>query len=138
MKATSKVIAALLALMLALALAACGGGDGPTGTAAPETTEPGTAAPARLTADEAREIYNAWLVDRAELSDYTLSGASEAYEHDGEVYYLFHAEEMSLYWYNILVHMETGELLFMMTPDGEDPIATVEPLEDWYNRYYAS
>ena len=145
MKVTSKFLAALLTLMLLLSLAACGGGgetpsgggDKPTGTSTPETTESGTSAPARLTAGEAREIYNAWLVDHAELSDYTLSDANETYEWDGEEYYLFHAEEMSRYWYNILVHMETGELLFMMTPDGEDPETTIEPLEDWYNSTFA-
>jgi len=145
MKVTSKFLAALLTLMLLLSLAACGGGgetpsgggDKPTGTSTPETTESGTSAPARLTAGEAREIYNAWLVDHAELSDYTLSDENETYEWDGEVYHLFHAEEMSRYWYNILVHMETGELLFMMTPDGEDPETTVEPLDDWYNTHYA-
>ena len=137
MKATSKFLAALLTLMLALSLAACGGGGETPGTSAPETTEPGTSAPTRLTAGEARDIYNAWLVDHAELSDYTLSDENETYEWDGEEYYLFHADEMSRYWYNILVHMETGELLFMMTPDGEDPITTVEPLQDWYNSTFA-
>jgi len=145
MKATSKFLAALLTLMLLLSLAACrggsetprGGGGETPGTSVPEITEPGTSAPARLTADGAREIYNAWLVDHAELSDYTLSDENETYEWDGEEYYLFHAEEMSRYWYNILVHMETGALLFMMTPDGEDPETTVEPLDDWYNTHYA-
>jgi len=97
----------------------------------------GSARPARLSAAEARDIYNAWLVDHAELLDYTLSDASETYKWDGEAYHLFRAEEMSRYWYNILVHMETGELLFMMTPDGEDPETTIEPLEDWYNEHYA-
>ena len=138
MKTASKFLATLLTLMLALSLAACGGGGEPSGTSAPETTEPGTSSPARLTAGEAREIYNTWLNDHAEIADYTLSDASETYEWDGEDYYLFHAEEMSLYWYNILVHMETGELLFMMTSDGEEPITTVEPLDDWYDQYYAS
>jgi len=131
MKATAKFFAALLAFMLALA--ACGGG-GET----PGTSEPEASAPARLTADEARALYYTWLETHVELSDYTLSDASETYEWDGEAYYLFHADEMSRYWYNILVHMETGALLFMMTPDGEDPITTVEPLEDWYYQYYAS
>jgi len=127
MKTTSKFLAALLMLMLALALAACGGGSNP----------PKPPAPARLTAGEARALYYTWLETHVELSDYTLSDTSETYEWDGGEYHLFHADEMSRYWYNILVHMETGELLFMMTPDGEDPITTAEPLDDWYNTYYA-
>ena len=135
MKATSKFLAALLTLMLVLSLAACGGGgEAPSGGGNEPT---GTAAPARLTADEARALYYTWLETHAELSDYTLSDGTETYQWDGEEYYLFHAEEMSRYWYNILVHMETGELLFMMTPDGEDPITTVEPLQDWYNSTFA-
>ena len=136
-KTASQIFAVLLACIMALPLAACGSGGNSPGTSAPETTEPGTSAPARLTADEARDIYNAWLGNRAELSDYTIGDASEAYEHDGEAYYLFRADEMSRYWYNILVHMETGALLFMMTPDGEDPETTIEPLDDWYDEHYA-
>jgi len=90
-----------------------------------------------LSAAEAKAVYDAWLERRAELSEYTLAESSETYEYDGEEYYLFRAEEMSRYWYNILVHMETGALLFMMTPDGEDPETTIESLDDWYDEHYA-
>jgi len=119
-KTTSQILAALLACIMALSLTACGGGG--------ET---------RLSAAEAKAVYDTWLNHRAELSEYTLGEASETYEYDGEAYYLFRADEMSRYWYNILVHMETGALLFMMTPDGEDPETTIEPLDDWYDRHYA-
>ena len=90
-----------------------------------------------VSAENARMIYDNWLVQHAELSDYTLSREpNRIYEADGDIYYLFSADNMEWYWYNILVHIETGELMLYMTPDGEDPVSTIEPLEDWYNEYY--
>jgi hypothetical protein len=87
-----------------------------------------------LSVSDAREIYNVWLNNHAEMSEYTISLDHEIYG-DG-AYYWFQAENPEWYWYNILVDMETGELLFMMTPDGEDPAPDIEPLDDYYNRYY--
>jgi hypothetical protein len=94
-------------------------------------------APARLTADNAIVIYNMWIDDRfanhAESLQYRLDGQLyEKYVIFGEPYYFFHANEDYMYWYNILVHMETGELLFMMTSDGMDPLTSIEPLDDWF------
>ena len=87
-----------------------------------------------LTADEARQIYNAWLSGHADMSSYILDRQSyETYELYGERYYLFHADDMVKYWYNILVNMKTGEMLLMMTTDGKYPTTTYEPLDDWYN-----
>ena len=92
-----------------------------------------------LSVDEAMALYNAWLNNHAEVSSYTLNRQSyEAYELNGEQYYLFHADEMSMYWYNILVKMDTGRLLFFMTPDGEDPTPSIVPLDDWYNEIYST
>ena len=87
-----------------------------------------------LSANDARAMYTAWLGNHAEMSKYTLGLHYQIYE-DGAYYYWFQAENPEWYWYNILVDMETGALLFMMTPDGEDPTPMIEPLDDYYNRY---
>ena len=90
-----------------------------------------------ISAGRARAIYNTWLESHTGLSEYTLNRESfSIYEANGEYYYWFQAENMEWYWYNILVSFDTGELLFLMTPDGEDPVDTIEPLDDWYNTYY--
>ena len=92
-----------------------------------------------LSVDEAMALYNAWLNSHTDVSSYTLNKQSyETYEFNGEQYYLFHANEMSMYWYNILVKKDTGRLLLFMTPDGEYPTPSVEPLDDWYNRFYST
>ena len=88
-----------------------------------------------FSANDARTIYSTWLSNHAEMSEYTLGLHYKIYE-DGAYYYWFQAENPEWYWFNILADMETGELLFMMTPDGEDPTPTIEPLDDYYNRYY--
>ena len=93
------------------------------------------AADANITADEAWDIYHTWLSNHAKMSEYTLSLYYDIYE-DGAYYYWFCAENPEWYWYNILVDMETGELFFMMTPDGEDATPLIEPLDDYYSRYY--
>ena len=104
----------------------------------PEPSVPASSEPTRLSVDEAFAIYSSWLENHEELSSHTLDKEShELFELNGESYYLFHSDEMIRYWYNILVHMETGELLFMMTSDGEYPSTSVEPLEDWFNSFYA-
>ena len=91
-----------------------------------------------LSADDARAVYNLWLGNHADMSSYALEAYShEIYEIDAEYYYFFHADEMSMYWYNVLVNMETGELLFMMAPDGEDSTVEIEPLDDWYDSNFA-
>ena len=146
MKTTAKLLAAVLALAMVLALAACGKETNPANKTDP--TKPSTTAkastttstttsmeppaPARLTADEAKALYDAWLKNHEELADYTLGEEDETYEWQGGQYYLFHAENPTYYWYNILVDMETGELLFMMMSDGEYPETIVQPLDGWY------
>ena len=90
-----------------------------------------------LAPDEARALYYTWLETHTELSDYALSDETGTYKWNDEDYYWFHANEISRYWYSILVHKETGAMLFMMTSDGEEPVTTVEPLDDWYDKQYA-
>jgi hypothetical protein len=88
-----------------------------------------------LSANDARTIYNTWLGKHTEMSGYTLGSHYDTYA-DGAHYYWFHAENPQWYWYNILVYWNSGDLLFMMTPDGEDPTPVIEPLDDYYDRYY--
>jgi hypothetical protein len=97
---------------------------------------------ALITADEAIEIYNKWKNDHfnasADSSHYRLNVESyDNYEIFGEQYYYFHTEEANMYWYNILINIKTGELLFMMISDGMYPIISIEPLDDWYDRSFA-
>ena len=94
-----------------------------------------------LTADEARDIAQTWLDERPEV---LFSGESpNVLEHearnmavDGEDYYLFYLDNPEAYWFSILVHTETGVLLHRFVSDGEFPEEEIEPLDDWYNRYY--
>ena len=93
---------------------------------------PDVSAPTELTVDEALELHNAWFDNREDSPEPLNRETVELYEFDGARYYLFRAEEPSMYWYNILVHTETGKLLFMMTPDGEDPVTMIQPFDDYY------
>jgi len=91
---------------------------------------------ALLTADEAVARYNAWVDERSEdRAIFSLHRLYEyfygMYEIFGEQYYHFYAEDDLLYWYNVLIHVNTGEMLFMMTSDGMFPETMIETLEDW-------
>ena len=91
--------------------------------------------PALLTADEAMAIYDAWRDKHGDYSEYSLNRQSYGqYVIFGEQYYYFHAEDGYMYWYNILVHMETGELLFMMIEDGMFGGEHVMQLDYWHDR----
>ena len=139
-----KILLCLVCLLLAVSILASCGSAGPqmpdsAGDAQAESSKPEDtpAEPALLSADEANEIYTAWVAEHTELASYTLDTKSfEMYELSGEQYYLFHTNDDVSYWYNILIHTETGELLFMMSSDGENPTTSIEPLEDWYNSTY--
>ena len=92
--------------------------------------------PALLSPDEAAEFYDAWIEehrgDRDVSNLYSLDKYFYAmYEIFGDQYYHFSAEEDYLYWYNILVHADTGELLFMMTSDGMFAETIIATLDEW-------
>jgi len=97
-------------------------------------------APALLTADEALEVYNAWLNDHVN-DDYIFRLNSQLhgkYVIFGEQYYYFQSENPEAYWYNVLVHMETGELLVLFIYDGMwggSDIWRIDDRYDWYNHY---
>ena len=101
--------------------------------------EPAEFAPATLTAEEALEIYNAWMEARFdEDAGYRLDNQSyNTYVIFGEQYYYFGAEDEYLYWYNILIHMETGELLYLLIYDGMFGGSDIMALDDWYDIAYA-
>ena len=96
--------------------------------------------PALLTADEALAIYYARVND---LPDDQLFFAETRMDEQpqgkvvilGEQYYCFEAEDDYMYWYNILVHADTGELLFMWIHDGMYGGTDIEPLEDVLERW---
>ena len=36
-----------------------------------------------------------------------------------------------MYWYNVLVHAITGELLYYLSSDGQHPVIVIGPLDEW-------
>ena len=93
-------------------------------------------APARLTADEAVAVYNAWMNDHS--SDHAFAAefslARETYGRYvifGEQYYYFHMDGSTYYWHNILVNMETGDLLSLSIDDGMFGGEYVMTMDDW-------
>jgi len=93
--------------------------------------------PARLTAAEAIAVYDAWMEARFEDPDtfnFRLNGENYGkYAIFADQYYYFNADDDYAYWYNILVHMQTGELLFFLTSDGQYPEKVIETLEEWFD-----
>ena len=93
--------------------------------------ERGAAYTPMLSIDEALGFHDSWINNRAD-GEYTLGSlkrsTNETYELFGERYYLFRDEGYT-YWNNILVHMETGELLIMLIEDGASPAISFKQLE---------
>jgi len=94
--------------------------------------------PALLTTNEAVTIYNDWMDNRAyqqdDFSQYRISKKSHGeYTIFGEQYYFFAAEDEYMYWYNVLIHIETGEILFMYSSDGMHSETVIEQLDELYN-----
>ena len=89
---------------------------------------------ALLSADEALEIYYARIDDlpptMALFNETPMNEQSTVtFVLFGEQYYHFIAEEDYKYWFNILVHMDTGDMLFMFTSDGLYPETEIMLLE---------
>ena len=107
------------------------------GASDPTSQDPsGGGASGPLTADEAWYMLQSWL-DTHPLDEPKYL-TDEYFEHslDGQDYYVFSLDDMSMYWANFLVNKNNGEFLFMMISDGEETHIEVEPLQDWYDRYY--
>ena len=99
----------------------------------------------KLTIAEARGIAQAWLDAHPDMVTpyepttirqdfYLIEYAIEGY--NDEAYYLFDLE--GYYWLDILVNAKTGALLGLHTEESDDPDppTSVEPLDDYYNRFY--
>jgi len=106
--------------------------DSPPGAAA-DTHDPISGL---LTSDGAFAVYDSWQKNHPDMP--LISRQSSTYEYKGEQYYLFPAKDAYMYYYNILVHMESGELLHMLIEDGMDPITLIEPLDNWFNTFYGN
>ena len=89
-----------------------------------------------LTSDGAYAIYDFWR-DKHPYAP-IISRQSVIIEHEGEKYYYFPAKYTYMYYYNVLVHMESGKMLGMQIEDGMDPVTTVGPIDDWYNSLYGN
>ena len=105
------------------------------------TDSDGDEAGSRLTGAEAQVLVQAWLDEHPDMATpyepTTIAGMSdELYSYDGEEYYFF---ELSGYdWLDILVHPGTGDMLCIATENSDEPAEPViEPLADYYDRYYA-
>ena len=91
---------------------------------------------ALLTALEAKELIYAWLADHPDVTEFDLDNyAYDIFGYNNEEFYRFHYSPK--YYLDFLVNSKTGELWCRQITDGEfpdDPV--IEPLEDYYNRYY--
>jgi len=90
-----------------------------------------------LTEAEARETAQAWLDNHPIKEPNILENEYDNAMIDGEEYYAFYIDSHEMYWFSILVHKETGALLCRVRSDGEFPEEDIEPLDDWYDRYYS-
>ena len=97
------------------------------------TTDPSLA---KLTAVEARIIAQTWLDGHPIQDPNIIEPFFYEMTVDGEEYFRFYIDSYQMYWFSILVQKETGALLYMMSPDGEDPVDEFELLEDWYAANY--
>jgi len=98
----------------------------------------------RLSAQDAFDIYNAWLSEKSALhpfiADYALHEQPRGtYEILGERYYYFRSEEAQRYYFNVLVHMDTGELLCVEIEDGMwggEHVSFLDTWLDYTSQYY--
>ena len=91
---------------------------------------------ALLTEPEARKIAQTWLDHHPVREPNTLEQEYEDDIANGEEYYTFYIDSWQMYWFSILVNKKTGDLLARTISDGEEVWEDIEPLDDWYNKYY--
>jgi len=89
-----------------------------------------------LTSDGAFAIYASWQDNHPKAPP--ISRQYSICEFIGEQYYFFPAKYTQMYWYNVIVHMESGKMLYWPIEDGGEPTMTIEPLDDWYDYIYNS
>jgi len=90
-----------------------------------------------LSAAEARGLAQLWLDNRQPFENNVLEPGHFFENAGGEEYYWFYFDQYdSMYWFGILVNMDTGGLLARLFYDGEDAGVEVESLDEWYSRFY--
>jgi len=93
-----------------------------------------------LTGDDAKEIVVAWLDRHTELPPDSLSvcccGIYPSHIIFGDPYYSFFVDGMPVSLFSILVHIETGELLFKAKIEDGFIITVIGLLDDWYSWEY--
>ena len=90
-----------------------------------------------LTEVKAREIAQAWLDSHPIQDPNVLELEYDNAIADDEEYYAFYLDSHEMYWFSILVRKETGELFCRVKSDGEFPTEDIEPLDDWYIRFFS-
>jgi len=105
---------------------------------------PGNNTPSTLSAESARAIAREWLKNHpVEDGPNTLDSMYFEITHNNKEYYQFFLTTPQMYWFNIIVQKQTGEMLLMIIEDGMDGGIYIEPLDAWYsnafeNRYSSS
>ena len=100
---------------------------------APATALAAGTAKVNITADEAREILQAWVDNHPFQLGTDPDPESDEHIVDGVEYYRFYLSIIRCCVAEILVHKETGRLFHLMSPGNN----TFEPLDAWYNREHA-
>ena len=92
-----------------------------------------------ISAEKARTMYETWIETRPSMSHFVLSPLpNKIYEIDGNYYYWFWADYYEWYWYNVLIDINSGNMLYMMISDGEETYIEIEPLDDFFDKYSES
>ena len=89
-----------------------------------------------ITVSDAQMTIQTWLVHYP-IRGITILEYRDDIIIDDEEYYAFYTDSNDMYWFSVLVHKTTGELLQRTVSDGQFPTEYIEPLDDWYNRGYS-
>jgi len=132
-----KRLVALIAIALCICVLSACEQSNPVADPTPAITEiPVPEAPKEYASPDAKAIAQAWLDNHPIHEPNILMDEFEDAEVDGEAYYAFFVDSIEVYWFSILVHKETGEMLCRISSDGEYPTVDIEPLDDWYSEVY--
>jgi len=108
----------------------------PTPTATPTPVPIATPTPARLSGDQASAIAQGWL-DEHPIEEHDVLERGYVMEQvSGQEYYRFFLDSPQMYWLSLLVHAQTGDMLYMIESDGEVSSKESGPLDAWYAQTY--
>jgi len=103
----------------------------------PDRNNPGNNDTSPLTVESARALAREWLSNHpVEDGPNTLDSTTLDFTHNNKEYYQFFLTTPQMYWFNILVQKETGEMLLLIIEDGMDGGLYVEPLDEWYDNVF--